>query len=116
MDLYKNIKARRVELGLTQSELAAKLGYADKSMIAKIEKGAIDLPLSKIDAFAEALRTTSGTIMGFDDPEEIIVDMFNQEEDERLAFIIKAYQNAEESDRRLIYAAAIVAAGEEYHG
>lgn len=48
LQLYKNIKNRRTELHLTQSELADKMGYADKSMIAKIEKGLVDLPQSKI--------------------------------------------------------------------
>ena len=38
LQLYKNIKQRRTDLHLTQSELAKKMGYADKSMIAKIEK------------------------------------------------------------------------------
>ena len=41
--LYTNIKERRNKLNLTQTDLANKLGYADKSMIAKIEKGQIDL-------------------------------------------------------------------------
>ena len=39
--LYKNIKARRVELGLTQQELAEKMGYTNRSSIAKIENGAV---------------------------------------------------------------------------
>ena len=33
--IHKNIKSRRKELKMTQSDLAEKLGYADKSMIAK---------------------------------------------------------------------------------
>ncbi len=66
LQLYKNIKSRRVELQMTQSDLAVKLGYADKSMIAKIEKGAVDLPQSKIIAFAEALHTSPGDLMGLD--------------------------------------------------
>lgn len=64
--LYKNIKERRIQLGLTQSELANKLGYADKSAIAKIEKGLVDLPQSKIKAFADVLETTPGELMGWD--------------------------------------------------
>ncbi len=31
--LYKNIKARRIELGLTQQELAEKMGYTNRSSI-----------------------------------------------------------------------------------
>ena len=56
LQLYKNIKQRRLELGMNQSELAEKMGYADKSMIAKIEKGLVDLPQSKILAIAECLK------------------------------------------------------------
>lgn len=67
LQLYKNIKTRRTELRLTQSELADKMGYADKSMIAKIEKGAVDLPQSKIFAFAKALETTPLYLMGLDE-------------------------------------------------
>ena len=67
LKLYENIKNRRLELGMTQSHLAEKLGYADKSMIAKIEKGGVDLPQSKIVAFAEALKTDPAELMGWDD-------------------------------------------------
>lgn len=51
---------------MTQSELAEKLGYADKSMIAKVEKGLVDLPQSKILAFAKALSISPGELMGLD--------------------------------------------------
>lgn len=66
LPLYRNIRARRNELGLTQSELAEKLGYADKSMIAKIEAGNIDLSQSKIFAFASALHCTPSALMGWE--------------------------------------------------
>ena len=69
LKLYENIKSRRLELGLTQSQLAEKLGYADKSMIAKIEAGQVDLPLSKISAFAKALYVEPGELMGWDEEE-----------------------------------------------
>lgn len=37
-------------------------------MIAKIEKGQVDLPQSKIIAFADALETTPGLLMGWSEP------------------------------------------------
>ena len=70
LQLYKNIKARRNELSMTQIDLAEKLGYADKSMISKIEKGLVDLPQSKILAFAEVLKVTPGELMGLDGTEK----------------------------------------------
>lgn len=65
LDLYTNIKKNRLRLGLTQGELADKMGYADKSMIAKIEKGAVDLTHSKIQAFARIFDIAPGELMGW---------------------------------------------------
>lgn len=65
MTLYENIKARRLALKLSQEDLARKLGYKSTSTIAKIEAGKIDIPQSKIKAFADALNTTPGDLMGW---------------------------------------------------
>lgn len=67
IDLYRNIKQLRENKGLSQDELAKKTGYTSRSSIAKIEKGEVDLPRSKIIAFAEALDTTPGYLMGWTD-------------------------------------------------
>lgn len=64
LKLYENIKKRRLALHMTQEQLADKMGYSDKGMISRIEKGQIDISHSKIIAFAEALRTTPGELMG----------------------------------------------------
>lgn len=66
-ELYENIRQRRIELGMTQEELAKALGYADKSMIAKVEAGKVDLAQSKILAFASALNTTPSWLMGWNE-------------------------------------------------
>lgn len=76
LDLYKNIKDRRLQLGLTQSELAAKLGYSDKTMISKIENGMVDMTQSRIIKFAEALKTTPIHLMGWDIKQNLINDGF----------------------------------------
>lgn len=67
LQLYTNIKNKRLELGLSQDELAQKTGYTSRSSIAKIESGKVDLPQTKIKLFAEALETTPGDLMGWDD-------------------------------------------------
>lgn len=64
--LYINIKNRRLELGMSQEELAIKMGYTSRSTIAKIEAGKNDIPQSKIQAFAKALDTTPGALMGWE--------------------------------------------------
>ena len=72
LQLYENIKRRRISLGFTQTDLADKLGYADKSMIAKIESGKVDLAQSKIIAFAKALYCSPSELMGWDEPDSKI--------------------------------------------
>lgn len=67
LQLYKNIKKRRLELNLSQDELAKKTGYTSRSSIAKIESGKVDLPQTKIKLFADALETTQADLMGWDD-------------------------------------------------
>jgi repressor LexA len=66
IELYKNIKNRRIELGMTQTELAQKVGYADKGMISRVENGKVDLSQSQIIKFAEALEIDPGVLMGWE--------------------------------------------------
>lgn len=63
----ERIKNRRIELGLSQGELAKILGYKSRSTINKIEKGINDITQSKVVAFARALNTTVSYLMGWDD-------------------------------------------------
>ena len=66
LSLYRNIRNRRIELGLSQSELAKKMGYKDKTMISHIENGHVDLPASRIMAFAKALDIDPIELFGLD--------------------------------------------------
>ena len=76
LELYQNIRNRRKELGMSQEELAKKVGYTSRSTIARIEKGEIDLSRSKIIAIAKALKTTPSDLMGWS---EEIDDALNEE-------------------------------------
>ena len=96
LDLYKNIKQIRQELGLTQTDLAHLIGYADKSMIAKIEKGDVDLPQSKIVAFANALNTTPSHLMGWDESPAAAASIRSEEFSEHEKDVIRHYRNADE--------------------
>lgn len=67
MTLYDRIRSRRIELEMSQDELAKKLGYKSRSTIAKIESGENDITQSKIAEFAKALNTTPAYLMGWDE-------------------------------------------------
>ena len=58
------IRIKREGLGMTQGELAQKVGYTSHSSIAKVESGAIDLPQTKIEAIANALQTSPAYLLG----------------------------------------------------
>lgn len=65
VELYKLIKTRREEIGMSQEELAHKLGYTSRSTIAKIESGTNDIPKSRIVAFANALNISLVELLGW---------------------------------------------------
>ena len=97
---------------MTQEELARRTGYTDRSSIARIEKGEIDLSQSKIVQFAEALGTTPSHLMGWDEKPaddlqemgalaaEVIMDQDAME-------MARAYMQLSEADR---YAVRLVIA------
>ena len=63
MTIGQRVKIRREELGMSQEELATKVGYKSKSSINKIELGFRVLTQSKIKVIADALETTPSYIM-----------------------------------------------------
>ena len=65
--LYENIKKRRLELNMSQQDLAEAVGYKGKSMISQVENGQIDLPITMVKKFAEALKIDAGDLMGWED-------------------------------------------------
>lgn len=66
LDTFENIKKLRIEKGWTQEELAIRMGYTDRSSIAKIESGKVDLARSKILEFAKVFGVNASDLMGDD--------------------------------------------------
>lgn len=60
------IKKRRNELGMTQEELAQKLGYASRSSVNKVEKSR-ELSNKKVKLYSDALKCTPAYLMGWDE-------------------------------------------------
>lgn len=66
MAIGNRIKARREELGLTQQQLADRLGYKSKATINKIEMGINGISQRRIVDFANALQTSIEYLMEMD--------------------------------------------------
>ena len=66
-DIGENIRRMRKKRGLSQTQLAIKLGYKSKSSIAKIETGNGDVPRNKLPQFAEALNCSISYLTGWNE-------------------------------------------------
>lgn len=86
------IKQRREELGMTQTDLALKLGYTSKSTINKIETGINDITQSKIIKFANALDVSVSYLMGWNNDIETFDHFLN---DYDIKFIKFIHENPE---------------------
>ncbi len=95
-----NIMTARKRLGMTQEELALRVGYKTKSAINKIEMGIRDLPQKKIAAFAKALGTTPGHLMGWNaEPEDLGAVAAQVLADPNLLQLVQTYQTLSDADR-----------------
>lgn len=70
MTIYERIKYLREKKGMSQQELAEKVGFKTASAVNKIELGLRDINQTKIIAFAKALDTTPGYIMGWENDQQ----------------------------------------------
>lgn len=66
MTVGEKIRQRRIELGMTQEELALKLGYKSRSSVNKVEL-ASDLTLKTIRAYAKVLNMDVAKLMGWEE-------------------------------------------------
>ena len=96
------IKRLREQQGMTQEELAHKIGYKSKTSINKIEMGLQDMPRPKIIAIAEALQTTPAALLGWEDAECIdatrnkahaIIDKLPADRLEKFLLIVEALED-----------------------
>lgn len=89
----QKIKAARRAIGYTQKDLAKRTGYTE-SGISRIEKGEIDLGVSKVKTFADVLRVPVDYIVGdyFAEVHETPEEMFNRlDEDVRHELIAQMF-------------------------
>jgi len=67
MTVGERIKEIREEKGLSQEELATRLGLKNKSSVCKVERSGNKMSTPNIEKYAKALGTTVARIMGWTD-------------------------------------------------
>ena len=69
MKIGDNIRTYRRQRGLNQTELAQLLGYTDRSSIAKIETGKVDISQTKLRQMAQIFDVTVEQLLGLEQPQ-----------------------------------------------
>lgn len=98
MTLGERIRERRKELGLSQLDLAIRLGNKSRASVCTVETNKEDLTTDRIRKYAEALQTTPAYLMGW---EENPGDYYSREETAKMA-----QKLFEDSNYRILFDAA----------
>ena len=75
MGIGDRIRLRRKQLGMSQEELAQKMGYTSRSTINKIELGTNDITQSKVMQFATILNTSPAFLMDWEKDDNVKVSL-----------------------------------------
>ena len=107
VDFGKRVRERRLELGLSQEELAIKMGYKSRSTINKIEMGKNTVPVKTIKALANALEVDPLFLIGQGEDIEKPTTVMSSELSPDEIEIIKVYRASSQEKRFQAYQAAM---------
>lgn len=98
MTIADRIKAKRIEKDMSQTDLALRAGYNNKTAISKLEHAGDDISMKQIRRVATALNVSPAYLMGWEEDQELLptdtaLPIFD-ETDEHLLKIIEYYKNA----------------------
>lgn len=98
MTVGERIKQRREELGLSQMQLAIRMGYKTRTAVSRAETSGDEIGAARVKKFAIALGVSPSYLMGWtnnNNPDWLIID-------DDMEILIEAYQNTTEERRKII--------------
>lgn len=99
MTVGERIRQQRESVGMSQDELAKKMGYKDRSSISKIEKESdLNITLETVQKVSEVLGCSPLYLMGWSDinGNKII------EEANTIGFYAKLFSQLKDSDKEIV--------------
>lgn len=90
MTVGDRIRQTRIEKGLSQTELADRANYFDKTRISKIEHAGNDISMKQVRRIANALGVSSAYLMGWEDTD---IDYKLQAERSEAEALFEKYKN-----------------------
>ena len=103
MTTADRIRQRRLELGLTQLEVAKRIGLTTKAAVCKIEKQGNEVTLKNVERFAKALNCSPAYLMGWEEENEINnqIDKLDIQADQEARFL-ELYSRLSDYEKNLI--------------
>lgn len=96
----ERIKARRLDLGLSQEDLARRMGLKNRATVCHAERDTGEQMTSKtLENYARALHCSPVYLMGMTDDPEPLTEFYLTDEEQTL---IVNYRKAPERDRQMI--------------
>ena len=90
-----NIRQRRLELKLSQAQLAKLMGYKSKAAISRVENGHEDLTLDRVVKYANALRCPPAYLAGWEKWKQ-------KESSTEQSLLYNAYERADIKSRNIV--------------
>ena len=99
MHIGEKIKQRRIELGMSQRELARRMEYNGNSTLNRIENGTVEVTQTKLLQFAQALNVSVTYLMGVEENEQTNMDnpITNEEK-----ILLELYRNIAEDKKEIV--------------
>lgn len=102
MTVGQRIREKRLEQGLTQTELALKMGYNGKTAVCMAERGGDNITTTKVEKFAKALGVSTKYLLFGDDDnighkinlDEIPLDAYEPEFVRQAIKFLQSYNQA----------------------
>lgn len=102
MTTADRIRNRRLELGLTQLEVAKRLGLTTKAAVSKVEGQGDNVTLKNVEKFAKALNCSKAYLMGWLDEDNEDIKENETEYDEQFERFKRYYSQLNQDQRKVI--------------
>lgn len=105
MTIADRIREKRLELSLSQTDLAKRAGYSDKTTISKFEHMGNDITMKQVKRVAEALGVSSAYLMGWDNDNNVTIDVeddANKLVRARALLMYEKYLSADEDIKKVV--------------
>ena len=103
MDVGERIKARRIQLGMSAEQVAAKLGVSPATIYRYESKDIMNMRIDKLEPLANVLCTTPAYLMGWEPPSRTVQAINSTSEPSVEAQkIAKAFDKATPKDKSTV--------------